>query len=704
MLKRKIWVHSPITFALLVLIVGFTVLGYFNLLSRQDLLIIQIVCSVLATGLIVLGTVWFHKYLNYAVSSTVRSMSPQQIRTLERFPMPVVIVGERGDIIWYNKLFISQVAEMEDVAGVDITEFTSGKVLTELAAGGADVACGDKLFTVYLNPIRGERTTVYALYYVDNTYYKNTEEEYKQSRPAVAIAVFDNMEEMAQIAKAGEISQISAEVEMKLDRWAAETSGVLSKIGNDRYLIVLEERHLQKMVEQKFNVLDAVRTVKIGERFTATISIGVGRGGKTMRDCYERARQALDMALGRGGDQVVIKSDESYEFFGGVSKGVEKRSRVRTRIVANAMAGLFRNCETVLIMGHHNSDLDCVGSAVGMWSLITKTFHKKAHLVVDLKTTLALPLLQGFQEAGYTDMVISPDEALKMPTEQTVLVIVDTHSKDFLECRAVYDRIQNVVVIDHHRKMVNYIDRTVVFFHEPFASSASEMVTELIEYLGEGSIGQLEADALLSGIMLDTKNFVLKTGVRTFEAAAFLRKKGADTVEVKSLFSNSFDSYKAKYKIIANSEIYNNMAIAAAEDDDGTDLRIASAQAADELLGIEGVDASFVLYPIPGGISVSARSFGKINVQLVMEKIGGGGHFTMAGAQLKGCSMGEARAKLVAAMDEFVPVKQIEPKNPPSEEQMRLDRQAEDSPQMEKDSDRSDSDHTIQATQGKDEK
>ena len=266
-MKRKIWVHSPITFALLVLIIGFTVLGYFNLLSRQDLLIIQIICSVLATGLIVLGTVGFHKYLNYAVSSTVRSMSPQQIRTLERFPMPVVIVGDRGDIIWYNKLFISQVAGMEDVAGVDITEFTSGKVLTELAAGGADVVCGEKLFTVYLNPIRGERTTVYALYYVDNTYYKNTEEEYKQSRPAVAIAVFDNMEEMAQIAKAGEISQISAEVEMKLDRWAAETSGVLSKIGNDRYLIVLEERHLQKMVEQKFNVLDAVRTVKIGERF-----------------------------------------------------------------------------------------------------------------------------------------------------------------------------------------------------------------------------------------------------------------------------------------------------------------------------------------------------------------------------------------------------------------------------------------------------
>ncbi len=668
-MKRKIWVHSPITFALLLLMIGFTALGYFNLFSRQDLLIIQIVCCVLAAGLVVMGAVLFQKYLNHAVSSTVHSMSPQQIRTLERFPLPVAVVGEKGDIVWYNRLFISQVAGMEDVAGVDITEFTSGKVLTELASGAADVACGGKLFTVYLNPIRGERATVYALYYVDNTYYKNTEEEYAQSRPAVAIAVFDNMEEMGQIAKAGEISQISAAVEMKLDRWASETSGVLSKIGNDRYLLILEERHLQKMKEDKFSVLDAVRTVKIGERFTATISIGIGRGGKTMRECSERARQALDMALGRGGDQVVIKSDESYEFFGGASKGMEKRSRVRTRIVANAMAGLFRNCETVLIMGHHNSDLDCVGSAIGMWSLITKTFHKKAHVVVDLNTTLALPLLESFQQAGYHDLVISPDEALKMPTEHTVLVIVDTHSKDFLECRAVYDRIPNVVVIDHHRKMVNYIDRTVVFFHEPFASSASEMVTELIEYLGENSIGQMEANALLSGIMLDTKNFVLKTGVRTFEAAALLRKKGADTVEVKSLFSNSFDSYKAKYKIISNSEIYNNMAIATAEVDQETDLRVASAQAADELLGIEGVDASFVLFPIPGGVSVSARSFGKINVQLVMEKIGGGGHFTMAGAQLRGCSIAEARERLVAAMDEFVPVKQLEEKAPSAGEQ-----------------------------------
>ncbi len=677
-MRRKIWVHSPITFALLILIVGFTVLGYFNLFSRQDLLIIQIVCCVLATGLVVMGTVLFQKYLNYAVSSTVHSMSQQQIRTLERFPLPVVIVGERGDIIWYNKLFINKVAGTSDVAGVDITEFTSGKDLTELMTGGTDVQCGDTLFSVYLNPIRGERTTVFALYYVDNTYYKNTVEEYGESRPVVAVAVFDNFEEMAQQAKAGEVSQISAEVEMKLDRWAAETSGVISKIGNDRYFLIMEERHLKKMIQQKFSVLDAVRAVKMGDRFTATVSIGVGRGGKTMKECYERARSALDMALGRGGDQVVIKSEESYEFFGGVSKGVEKRSRVRTRIVANAMAGMFRNCNTVFIMGHHNSDLDCIGSAIGMWSLITKGFHKNAYLVVDRETTLAMPLIQGFEDAGYTDMVISPEQALRMPIEQTVLVVVDTHSKDFLECRALYDRIRDVVVIDHHRKMVNYIDRPVVFFHEPFASSASEMVTELVEYLGEGSIGQLEADALLSGIMLDTKNFVLKTGVRTFEAAAFLRKKGADTVEVKSLFSNSFDSYKAKYKIISNSEIYNNMAISTAEDEDA-DLRIASAQAADELLGIEGVDASFVLFPIPGGVSISARSFGKINVQLVMEKIGGGGHFTMAGAQLMNCSLAAAREKLIAAITDFVPVKTLEAGHKPSEAPIEEQNKTEES-------------------------
>ena len=267
------------------------------------------------------------------------------------------------------------------------------------------------------------------------------------------------------------------------------------------------------------------------------------------RDCYDTAGQALDMALGRGGDQAVVRIGNEYKFFGGVSKGVEKRSRVRSRVVANALSALMENCSQVFIMGHRNSDLDCLGSAIGIWSIAAKKFNKPAHIVIDRETTLAKPLLDAFIHDGHEDIFLSPMQALSMYDQEALLVIVDTHSGDFLESREVYNASKQVVVIDHHRKMVNYIDHAVIFYHEPYASSASEMVTELVEYLAENKLSQTEADALLSGIMLDTKSFVLKTGVRTFEAAAFLRRKGADTVEVKRLFANSFESYPEKISI-----------------------------------------------------------------------------------------------------------------------------------------------------------
>ena len=348
---------------------------------------------------------------------------------------------------------------------------------------------------------------------------------------------------------------------------------------------------------------------------------------------------------------MAIKNGNTFEFFGGVSKGVERHDKVRSRVIALTLADNIKNSDCVFVMGHQFSDLDSVGASIGLWSAITKGQEKPCYVVLNREQTLAGALVETVEKAGNTGMFLSPREALSLITDRSLLIIVDTHSESFVESRDLYKYSKRTVVIDHHRMMVKHIENAIIFYHEPYASSASEMVTELVQYLGENAIGRLEADALLAGITLDTKNFVLKTGVRTFEAAAFLRRKGADTVEVKRLFSNSIDTYRAKYQLVSNAEIYNSCAVTAA-DEDCPDIRIASAQAADELLGVQGVNASFVLYSSAGTVNISARSLGAVNVQVVMEKLGGGGHQTMAGAQLKDTTVTAVRERLIEILNE----------------------------------------------------
>ena len=335
-----------------------------------------------------------------------------------------------------------------------------------------------------------------------------------------------------------------------------------------------------------------------------------------------------------------------------MSKGVEKRDKVRTRVIAATLSDHIKESENVLIMGHRFSDLDSMGAAVGLWSAITKALHKPAFVVVDRQQTLAGQIVERIDaNSGDRVVFLSPMDAMEQLSPRTLLIVVDTHSPDFVESRELLNHVSRVVVIDHHRLMVKRIDNAIVFYHEPYASSASEMVAELVQYIGDSTLTQHEAEALLAGIMLDTKSFVLKTGVRTFEAAAYLRRRGADTVEVKRMFADSIDSYKAKYKIVSGAEIQQNCAIACA-DKEFPDIRVVSSQAADELLSIRGVKASFVIYPTGNVMNISARSLGDINVQLVMEVLGGGGHLTMAATQLPNLTIEQARTKLVAAIKE----------------------------------------------------
>ncbi len=589
------------------------------------------------------------RYLSYVA----RRLSQEERDALSGFPLPVVVGSATGEIIWYNDRFRDQVMEGGEVFGEYLGIVTNNCTLGDLEKKSSlEVRLNKRRYTVLVSPVRHPDSTLYVLYYIDNTHYKEIAEEYTASRPAVLTVYIDNLEELMQDVRDSERAQMAGKVETLLEDWIGSTTGVLRKCSTDRYLVILEQRHLQRMIESRFEILDRVRRVQVGDRMGVTLSIGVGQGD-TLRESDAMARQALEMALGRGGDQAAVKTKNGFDFYGGVSKGVERRTKVRTRVIASALQELIDASENVLVMGHRYSDLDCLGSALGM-AAAARHFGKAAQVVTGRNQTLAPELLERYDQAGKSDWFIEPEEAMELLGRHTLLIITDTHNPRMVECPDLYEQAETVVVIDHHRKMVDYIDDAVIFYHEPYASSASEMVAELVQYLGgKEAVGRLEAEGMLAGIMLDTRSFVMKAGVRTFEAAAYLRRLGADTVEVKRLFAGSMDLCRLKGDIVASAQLYGRAAISTARPD-GREGRVASAQAADELLSIKGVDASFVLFPDGGGISVSARSLGDFNVQLVMESLGGGGHLTMAGAQLQELSMEQALGRVKEAIDHYL--------------------------------------------------
>ena len=621
--NKRFWSLSPIILLLTLALAAAVMVSFFY---NRILFYVELV--LFAAVLIVIG--WRLRRMKKDIGRYLRriagSLNQSEQDALSAFPLPVMVSAVNGEIIWYNDLFRHQVLDGNELFGESVGVPTGGATMGELQKKKfIDVSYAGRRYTVYISPVRVREATLYVLYYVDDTQLKEIAEEYALSRPAVMMVYIDNIEELMQNIRDSERAQLSGRVETLLEDWISITSGILRKFGTDHFMVVVEQRHLQKIIEGRFDILDRVRTIQTGDHMSVTLSIGVGQGD-TLRDSEAMAKQAIEMALGRGGDQAAVKTKNGFDFYGGVSKGVEKRTKVRTRVVASALQELITGSDNVLVMGHRFSDLDCLGSAV------------------------ALELIERYEEAGRGDIFIEPDEAMPLLTRRSLVIITDTHNPKMLEWNPLYENAQTVVVIDHHRKMVDYIDNAVIFYHEPYSSSASEMVAELVQYLGSGALSRLEAEALLAGIMLDTRSFVMKAGVRTFEAAAYLRKLGADTVEVKRMFSGSMEMYRKKTAIIARAELYKNTAIAC-DQEGGPEVRIAASQAADELLSIKGVDASFTLFDDNGSINISARSLGDFNVQLVMEAIGGGGHLTMAGALLKDTGMDQAKRRLVQAID-----------------------------------------------------
>ena len=594
----------------------------------------------------------FKRICTSLIHRLVKKIDPMQESALEAFPLPLVMINEAGCLIYSNKLFNTQViTDAVPVVDTPLDKLFECDNLEDLSTGKPLLLKhGQRRYTAFASTIRSEKGQRYVLYLYDDTALKDTADEYVASRPVVLQICIDNLEEATEHLRTGDRARISGHIETMLEDWITAGGGVLQKYGNERFVSITEHRHLQKMTEQRFDILQKVREAFPETDGSITLSIGVGEE-KTIDECRRSALRALDMALSRGGDQVAIKHINGYDFYGGKSGGVQHRARVRTRIIADAMRELIVASDRVLIMGHRMSDLDSLGGSVALASAI-HSLGIPAFAVVNKKATMAGQLIERFQEAGKGDLFISPDAAAKCITKKSLLIIVDTHTSTMLESSDLYDLAERVVVIDHHRKMVNHIDDTVLSYHESTSSSASELIAEMLPYLSDQTFGRLEAEALLAGIMLDTRNFVLRTGVRTFEAAAYLRGLGADTVSVKKMFADSLELYRRKSDLVSSARLYHSTAIVVTEED-YSDYRTAAAQAADDLLSVQGVQASFVISRIKQQVQISARSFGECNVQLIMESLGGGGHLTMAATQLSDCTVFEAETRLKQAISDY---------------------------------------------------
>lgn len=621
--------------------------------SVREFMAISVPATVLCIVFIsVLAGNFRHMYRHVSRISTNLEQSGAEFMNF--LPAPAVVIDNDGIVVWYNEFFREKVAAEQDIFGYSLLDYISVD-LDEIEKGNECLCTVNgnsyKVRSVVTNGEEEEFLTV--LYFSDVTDFLRLEKTFNDTRQSVLILMIDNYGDIMQNAKETEKAKTSVETEQLLENFMNGTNGIIKKTSDNTFIAILEDRHLNRIIEEKFKILDAAREIKVGERNCITFSIGVGQGAGSLEESEKIARQCLDMALGRGGDQAVVKTENGFRFFGGVSKGVEKKSRAKTRIIANTLQDFIEKSDNVFIMGHSFGDLDSIGASTGLASAV-RLLGRKSYVAVDRKKNLAVQLIEYIEDTAKADFYIPPQTAVESITDSDLLIIVDTHNKDFIESKELYKKAKNIVVIDHHRKNVNFIDNAVIFHHEPYASSASEMVTELIQYFkfdGSASIDSCYAEALLSGITLDTKNFIMRTGVRTFEAAAYLRKLGADTVTVKKLFSSSIESYKRRTQIVSSADIHNRCAIASTELK-SDDIRIISPQAADDLLSISGVDASFVVYLTGDSVNISARSLGSINVQVIMERLGGGGHQTMAAVQLKDVSIAETVDMLKKSIDE----------------------------------------------------
>ena len=576
-------------------------------------------------------------------------------------PLPMLVFDlNTGEVLWGNDRFLAltdlKEKMFEALVNDVIPGFDGHWMLEGKREAPEHVVWNHRTYRVYgalshPDQLKGDHSMLATTYWLDITESEQMRQTLDMTRPSVAILMIDNYEDLMKACPESKRSALLADIEGKLNDWCAGSGALLLSYDRDRYLFVMEEKDFAVYAEKKFDVLDAVRTVESGG-VTATLSIGVGRDGDSFESLFKNADLALEMALSRGGDQAVVKDRNNFEFYGGRSKTTEKRTKVKSRVMANALRELIDDARNVYVMGHKYADMDSLGAAAGI-CCISRKLGKKAQIVIDTENNAAHPVLRALQQMPeYAGVFVNGDTAFLHAQPDTLLVVVDTNRPDSVESEPLLESCTRVAVIDHHRRGSSYIDKMTLNYHEPYASSASELVTELMQYLIEpADMLKSEAEALLAGIVLDTKNFTNRTGGRTFEAAAYLRRCGADTQDVQRMFQSDLDAMVTRYAIMRQAEIYHgDIAIVAA--DEAYD-RVTAAKAADELLTIRGIRASFVMYRKDDGVYMSARSLGEVNVQVILEALGGGGNSTTAGGQAKGITVAEAKEKLLAAIDKY---------------------------------------------------
>ena len=597
-------------------------------------------------------------------------------RILEELALPYAIMDMNGRMIWSNKVFA-------ELTGKD--QFYKKNVSTVFPDVTADkLPVADKKETAEISTRFGEKTyrismqrvslgevvakseflensnrnvSLIAMYLYDDTELKSYIKKNEDNKLVVALAYLDNYEEALESVEDVRRSLLIALIDRKITKYFSNFDGLVKKLEKDKYFLIMRQSSLEALKEQRFHILDEVKTVNIGNEMAITLSIGVGAGGVSYTQNYEYARMGIDLALGRGGDQVVVKEGEEVTYYGGKAKQVERNTRVKARVKAHALREIIESREHVVIMGHTISDVDSLGAAIGVYCA-ARVLGKKAQIVLNEVTTSLRPLVECFtEEKGYpADLFIKNEEALLITNKNTLVMVVDTNRPSYTECPELLKRTDTICVFDHHRQNSEVIENPVLSYIEPYASSACEMIAEVLQYFSENiKLEPSEADCIYAGILIDTNNFMTKTGVRTFEAAAYLRRAGAEVTRVRKMLRNDMAAYKARAEAVRHAEVYRGaFAISVCPADNIESPTIVGAQAANELLNIVGIKASFVLTEYQGKIYISSRSIDEINVQLIMERVGGGGHLNVAGAQLTNCTIQEAKRMIQDTIDEMI--------------------------------------------------
>lgn len=581
-------------------------------------------------------------------------------------PFPLIILQTDGNIIWKSSKFNSEFANIDinkyiDDLTIDIKseiknrQDTSNKdILRKIEIGNKTYQIKGRYVDTKRKDKKNKKEYMIILYFIDDTENIKLQKEYKDSKSCVGVLVIDNYEETIQQLESEERPQVVAQIDKCIYDWTNLTNGILIKQERDRYIYFFEQRYLEDVKEDKFSVLDKIKEIDTKEKVQFTLSIAISNEGNTDKEKYKSVQAAMDIVLGRGGDQAVIRENEIYKFYGGRAQEVEKRTKVKARVVAHALENLIKESNKVMIMGHTNPDMDCIGASMGIYRL-AKSLNTNAYIVNNEHT----PTLQAFEKSmekdeEYEDIIINKEVALENIDEETLLVVVDTHKSNYVEAPELLEKAKKIVIVDHHRRSADFIEEATLTFQEVYASSAAELVTELLQYVDvKVELKTIEAESLYAGIMMDTKNFTFKTGVRTFEAAAYLRRCGVDIIRVKKWFQSDFASYNKIADIVKNAEIINDTIAISIYDEKTKDTSLVCAKAADELLTISDITASFVIGNLGDKICISGRSIGDINVQIILEKLGGGGHITLAGAQVEGMTIEETKQELINRINEY---------------------------------------------------